>query len=155
MVDEWGEWNPQVRSAAMDLFLARPDRAMSLLEAVQGGKITKTDLSPNQIELLRGHRDARVKKLAAEVYPVEKKESRESVVARYQKAINMKGDAEKGRLKYEMVCISCHRYGDKGFVVGPDVVTFKAAGKESILGNLFDPNKEVAPQFQTYAFTPQ
>ncbi|NOY00874.1 MAG: c-type cytochrome [Verrucomicrobia bacterium] len=153
LVDKWSVWNPQVRSSAMDLFLARPDRSTSLLKAVQDKKIAKTDLSANQVDLLRGHRDARVKKLALVVFPVEKKESRESVVARYQKALDMKGDAKKGQVKYETVCISCHRYKDKGFVLGPDVVTFIAAGKESILGNLFNPNKEVAPQFQTYAFT--
>jgi putative membrane-bound dehydrogenase-like protein len=153
LVEKWGAWNPQVRSAAMDLLLARPDRSMSLLKAVQDGKIAKADLAMNQVDLLRGHRDAQVKKLAAAVFPVEEKESRESVVARYQKALDMKGDAEKGRLKYEAVCLSCHRYGDKGFAVGPDAVTFKAAGKDSILGNLFNPNKEVAPQFQAYAFT--
>jgi len=153
LVEKWGGWNPQVRAAAMDLLLARPDRSMSLLQAVQDGKIGKADLSMNQVDLLRGHRDAQVKKLAASVFPMEEKESRESVVARYQQALAMKGDAEKGRVKYEAVCISCHRYGDKGFAVGPDAVTFKAAGKDSILGNLFNPNKEVAPQFQAYAFT--
>ncbi len=153
LVEKWSGWNPQVRAAAMDLFLARPDRSTSLLKAVQDKKIGKMDLSANQVDLLRGHRDARVKKLALVVFPVEKKESRASVVARYQKALDMKGDAKKGQMKYEAVCISCHRYGEKGFVLGPDVVTFVAAGKESILGNLFDPNKEVAPQFQTYAFT--
>ena len=153
MVEEWDKWNPQVRSSAMDLFLARPDRSTSLLKAVEDKKIAKTDLSANQVDLLRGHRDARVKKLAGTVFPVEKKESRESVVARYQKALSMKGDAKKGQAKFELICISCHRFGEKGFVVGPDVVTFLAAGKESILGNLFNPNKEVAPQFQTYAIT--
>ncbi|MCF6313772.1 MAG: c-type cytochrome [Verrucomicrobiales bacterium] len=153
LVVQWPRWKAQVRAMAMDLFLARPVRSMSLLEAVQAKKIAKTDLSANQLDLLRGHRDARVKELAATVFPVEKKESRASVVARYQKALTLKGDAKKGQAKYEAVCISCHRYGDKGFVLGPDVVTFVAAGKDSILGNLFDPNKEVAPQFQAYAFT--
>ncbi|MFK5923938.1 MAG: c-type cytochrome [Verrucomicrobiota bacterium] len=153
LVSKWAAWNPQVRSVAMDLFLARPDRSTSLLKAVQDKKIAKTDLSANQVDMLRGHRDARVKELAAAVFPVVKKEARSAVVARYQKALTMKGDAKKGQAKYETVCISCHRYGDKGFVLGPDVVTFIAAGKDSILGNIFDPNKEVAPQFQTYAFT--
>ncbi len=153
LVSKWAAWNPQVRSVAMDLFLARPDRSTSLLKAVQDKKIAKTDLSANQVDMLRGHRDARVKELAATVFPVVKKEARSAVVARYQKALTMKGDAKKGQAKYETVCISCHRYGDKGFVLGPDVVTFIAAGKDSILGNIFDPNKEVAPQFQTYAFT--
>ena len=99
----------------MDLFLARPDRSASLLKAVQDKKIAKTDLSANQVDLLRGHRDARVKKLAGTVFPVEKKESRESVVARYQKALSMKGDAKKGQAKFELICISCHRFGEKGF----------------------------------------
>ncbi|MCB1233168.1 MAG: c-type cytochrome, partial [Verrucomicrobiae bacterium] len=50
-------------------------------------------------------------------------------------------------------CITCHKAPDgQGVVVGPDVATFKTAGADSILKNVFDPNAEVAPQYQAFAF---
>lgn len=153
LVEGWEKFNPQVRATALALFLARTDRITTLLQAIEAGTIARTQLSPNEVETLRGHRDAKVKKLAANVLPEEQKESRASVVARYRPALEMKADVAKGKAIYEAICIACHRSGGQGFPVGPDMVTFKLAGKDSILVNLFDPNQEVAPQYQAYTFT--
>ena len=74
-------------------------------------------------------------------------------MATYEKALTLKGDAAKGQLKYAQICVACHRSGGQGAQVGPDMVTFKAAGKESVLKNVLDPNAEVAPQFVAYTVT--
>lgn len=47
-------------------------------------------------------------------------------------------------------CSMCHRLGGSGHQVGPDLVTVKTSGKEKILINILDPNREVAPQYQAY-----
>jgi putative heme-binding domain-containing protein len=49
-----------------------------------------------------------------------------------------------------MVCHLSHE--GKGIVLGPAITTFAAAGSESLLGNILNPNKEVAPQFQAFTF---
>ena len=91
--------------------------------------------------------------LARRVLPEKTGESRSVVVERYRPALRLAGDAVRGRETYRAACVSCHRYREEGFAVGPDLVTFKQAGDESILTNLFDPNREVAPQYQAFQFT--
>ena len=48
-------------------------------------------------------------------------------------------------------CASCHRSGNEGFQVGPDVVSVKNSGKEKLLISILDPNREVAPQYLAYS----
>ena len=44
----------------------------------------------------------------------------------------------------------CHRIGSQGQAVGPDLATVKTAGKEMLLVNILDPNREVAPKYLNY-----
>ena len=74
-------------------------------------------------------------------------------MATYEKALTLKGDATKGQVKYAQICVACHRSGGQGVQVGPDMVTFKTAGKDSVLKNILDPHAEVAPQYVAYTVT--
>ena len=72
---------------------------------------------------------------------------RQDVVNSYLPALQLTGDAQKGKAIYLERCVSCHRLGGNGFALGPDLVTVKNTGKEKMLGNILDPNREVAPQY--------
>jgi putative heme-binding domain-containing protein len=75
---------------------------------------------------------------------------RQDVVNQFMPALNLSGDFNHGKQIYEKLCISCHRLGGEGNALGPDLVTVQATGKEKMLGNILDPNREVAPQFQAF-----
>jgi putative heme-binding domain-containing protein len=76
---------------------------------------------------------------------------RDEVVASYLSALTLAGNAAKGQKIYLERCATCHRIGDQGHAVGPDMGTVKASGKETILINILDPNREVAPRFLNYS----
>jgi putative heme-binding domain-containing protein len=44
----------------------------------------------------------------------------------------------------------CHRSGDKGNEVGPNLETVRQWDAEKIMANILDPNREVAPNFVSY-----
>jgi putative heme-binding domain-containing protein len=60
------------------------------------------------------------------------------------------GDKVNGQKIYLDRCASCHRLGQAGHALGPDLVTVKSAGKEKLLVNIIDPNREVAPNYLAY-----
>jgi putative heme-binding domain-containing protein len=66
-------------------------------------------------------------------------------------ATRIQGDAAAGRKIYTERCAACHRFGNEGNAVGPDIVAMKTSGKEKLLVNIVDPNREVAPNLQTYS----
>jgi putative heme-binding domain-containing protein len=65
-------------------------------------------------------------------------------------AVSLKGDPAHGKKIYEERCISCHRLGGEGYALGPDLVTVKNSGKEKLLVNILDPNREVRPEYVSY-----
>lgn len=131
--------------------LANAKSSAAFLTAVRDGKIKLADTPASLVENLRRHADASVQSLAAEVLPPVV--SRADVIAAYQPALAKKGDAEKGKAAFSKACIACHvSYEGLGINLGPALASFSAAGAETLLGNILDPNREVAPQYQAYTF---
>src|SRR5947208_12189262 len=75
---------------------------------------------------------------------------RREVIAKYQTALLMKGDASRGQKVFETACATCHRAGDLGKDVGPNLATIRQWNPEQVLSNILDPNREVAPNFVSY-----
>jgi putative heme-binding domain-containing protein len=127
----------------------RPARARALLEAIEAGKVRRGDLSGSQMAALRPSSDKGVKELAAKVLtaPAGK---RDDVVKAFAAALDLKGDAKHGHEIYLAKCSSCHRLAGEGSALGPDLETVKNTGKEKMLTNILDPNREVAPNYTAY-----
>ena len=74
---------------------------------------------------------------------------RAEAVKKYSAALELTGNAAKGRTIYQERCASCHRLYGQGTPVGPDLESVRTAGKETTLINILDPNREVPPRFAT------
>lgn len=69
---------------------------------------------------------------------------RQKVVARYVAEVKgLKGRAEQGELVYEKNCMACHKLGEKGIELGPDLATVATKPVEQIVEAIFDPNRAV------------
>jgi putative membrane-bound dehydrogenase-like protein len=147
LIKHWHDSTPRVKSELMSVMLGRPERATVLLNSISDGSMQPGDLTTAQIKFLRNHHDAGVHKLAATVFANLKEKKRQDVIDAYQSALNLTGDAAKGKKIYLQRCSSCHRLGGNGFQLGPDLVTVKNTGKEKMLVNILDPNREVAPVY--------
>ena len=132
------------------MLLARPERATAFLHALEAGKIRASVLDTTQVKLLTTYRDAEVRKLATKVLAAQPASSRQQVIDNFAPALTLKGDVAHGKKLYEERCISCHRSSGEGFALGPDMVTVKTTGKEKLLTNILDPNREVRPEFVAY-----
>jgi putative heme-binding domain-containing protein len=152
LIPNWSTFSPSLKAVALPNIT---HHAPALLDAVESGAIPKEDIPLNTAQLLRDHRDKTIKERATALFPAPEIIPREKIVERYAEALRLKGDPTRGATVYKTAaCFTCHQSpSGEGFAVGPDLATFKTAGPDSILKNLFDPNAEVAPQFQAYTFT--
>ena len=146
----WPGFSPRVRTPALEMLLATNDRVLSLLDAIDKKELGITDLDPTRIKLLRMHRSYSVRKRALDVLSDAKLERRADVVTSYRKALTARGDAQRGKALFQKICAACHKVDGVGHEVGPNLVAMKNRGAESILVNVFDPNREVNPEFQNY-----
>lgn len=151
LIKRWATLNPRVRSQAVGVFLARPERAVALLKAIQLGEVAAAVLTTAQAAFLREHRQRAVSQLAGQVLGANPTGQRQSVIDAYLPTLNLAGDATRGRKVYEERCIACHRLAGEGNAVGPDLVTVKNTGKEKLLVNILDPNREVRPDYVSYS----
>jgi putative membrane-bound dehydrogenase-like protein len=150
LTKRWESLTPRLRSEAVTVLLARADRATALLKAIEAGRIRPSVLTTAQIKFVRGHSNKSVRELAAKVLSAQSASTRQQVINSFLPAIDLKGDAVHGKKIYDDRCISCHRLGGEGHALGPDLVTVKNSGKEKMLVNILDPNREVRPDYISY-----
>ncbi|MEN9574640.1 MAG: hypothetical protein RL514_2495 [Verrucomicrobiota bacterium] len=145
LVQRWSTFPPRARTDALAALSTRPERSLALLQAVEGGSIKPTDLPAATVKLLQASKDKAVAALAAKLFPPAPKPA--DLLKSFQPALDLRGDAARGKGLFLERCAACHRAGTDGFALGPDFVTVKTAGKEKLLASLVDPNAEIAPQF--------
>ena len=145
LVKRWAAFSPRARTDALAALTTRPERALALLNGVESGSVKPADLSTASVKLLQTSKDKAVAALAAKIFPPAPKPA--DVLKSFQSALDLRGDAARGKTIYAERCASCHRAGKDGFALGPDFVTVKTAGKEKLLSSLIAPNAEIAPQF--------
>jgi putative membrane-bound dehydrogenase-like protein len=150
LTKRWETLTPRLRSESVTVLLARADRATVLLKAIEAGTIRPSALTTAQTKFVRNHSDQNVRALAVKVLAAKPDSTRQQVIDAFMPALNLKGDPAHGKKIYEERCISCHRLGGEGHALGPDLVTVKNSGKDKLLVNILDPNREVRPDFISY-----
>jgi putative membrane-bound dehydrogenase-like protein len=150
LTQRWSGFTPRVREEVLRVLLARPARAIGLLHGIQDGLVPGSDLDATRIEFLQTHRDPDVRALAAKVLSSSPSVARRAVFEAFAPALELSGDAARGRELYMERCASCHRHGGEGYAVGPDLLSVRHAGKERLLWSIIDPNIELSPQYAMY-----
>lgn len=151
IADAAARFSARVQSEAIRVMLSRSNGARVLIETLVSGKLRPSALSAAQVQSLRKHRTKAIRDLAAAVLGAPPSANRQSVVDTFLPAMRLTGKAASGKALYQQLCVSCHKLGSEGHALGPDLVTMKSMGREKILVNILDPNREVAPQYYGYS----
>ena len=102
--------------------------------------------------MLRQHPDQPTANRVAKLF-VDRRASRQAVVAQYQPALSLKGDEQRGKNLFSEHCSTCHRLEGVGNEVGAELKGIRQRGLASVLLNILDPNREVKPEYLAYAVT--
>ncbi|MEM8670766.1 MAG: PVC-type heme-binding CxxCH protein [Planctomycetota bacterium] len=148
---QWKGFSPSLRETACDVLFARADRISQLLDAVERGELSSSDLPTPRLQIASQSKDPAIKERAVKLLDKRGSGNRQQVVADYRQALSLPGDAVKGRTVFGKNCANCHKVKDLGHDLGPNLSAMKSRGAESILVNVMDPNREVNPQYLNYA----
>jgi putative heme-binding domain-containing protein len=58
-------------------------------------------------------------------------------------------DRERGHAVYVQACATCHRIGDEGHEVGPDLLGQLGVAEESLLHDILTPSQRIRPGYET------
>jgi putative heme-binding domain-containing protein len=150
VLEAWPGLSPALRASAAEALFARPAWAAALLDAVEKGAVGRGDLDPARVQLLRGQGDAGLRARAERFLAAAPLAGRREVVAAYRQALRLPGDPARGRAVFKRACAACHQLEGVGTQVGADLRGLRDQGREAVLLNILDPNREVKPQYQSY-----
>jgi putative membrane-bound dehydrogenase-like protein len=150
LADRWAMLSPKLRAAAQETIFSRADWLLSFLERVEREEIPASDIEPARLRLIESHADAAIRDKARTVLARLKLGRRQDVLDAYRPALELPGDAARGKTHFQKTCAVCHRLDDFGTEIGPNLATLQNRGAETILLNVLDPNREVNPQYVNY-----
>ena len=148
----WKRTGPAGRDAMAAGWLGRSIWALDLVERIDRGEIPAAAFDTTQRNRLLRHESRDVQRLAQKAFgaPVP---TRTAVIERYVPALALPGDAARGREIYRAACAVCHRRGEEGRDVGPDLASVTAHTPERLLSAILEPNADIQPGYAAYTCT--
>lgn len=146
----WPGLAPAMRHVALELLLSRAAWARTFLAAVGDGRVARTEVDAGRSQLLASYPDAEVRRLAGQLFAAQADKGRASIVEKYRPALARAGSLASGREVFRKNCSACHRLEQFGTQLGADLGSIFDRGKEAVMLNILDPNREVKPRFVVY-----
>jgi putative membrane-bound dehydrogenase-like protein len=146
----WPGAAPNMRREILEAMLRQTARVNVLLDEIESTRLKASELDPLRTRQLMNHKDAaireRAKKLLANNVPAD----RQKALAKYQPALNLKGDAKNGRELFKKNCATCHRVAGVGIDVGPDIADTRTKTLGALLNDIIVPNAAIDANYVNY-----
>jgi len=149
LLAKWNNMSAPVRAEATNALLSGgSNRVLLLLEAVKKGDVQTWQLDSYKPRLFMDP-DPAVRQLARALFE-QSFAQREQVLKEYQAALNMVGDATRGREIFRRVCSKCHALDGVGVAVGPNLGTVRNHPASELLVDIILPSKSIEQGYETY-----
>jgi len=146
----WKSHRPAIRDRIVENLLRRNYWTRVFLDAVE-----KRSVGAGEVEMVRWQEIVRSsepseQKRAEKILAGLIDPNRQKAVQRYHSTLTLTGDAGRGKPLFVKHCATCHKLGDAGQNVGPDLASRKDKSPESLLIAVLDPNRNVEPKYVAY-----
>jgi putative heme-binding domain-containing protein len=128
-----------------------PQRLLLLLDEIAAGRISPREIDPARAGQLRNHRDAGIRERAQALLRDDTDADRAKVLTDYQDALGTQSDPQRGREIFIKNCAQCHKVGDLGVNVAPDISDSRVKTAEQLLVSILDPNRAIDNNY--FSFT--
>ncbi|HEX3726848.1 MAG TPA: PVC-type heme-binding CxxCH protein, partial [Pirellulales bacterium] len=150
----FGLWDTLTTTTRRELLAAAPRSPLAikaLVAAVESEQIPKSEVDAGVREALRVVGDVALKSRIAAIFQSDSESDRAAVVARHEPLAARTGDRARGARVFEKQCLTCHTLAGRGQAVGPDLSGIAGRAKETLLVDVLDPNRQIAPNFIAFA----
>ena len=150
LIEAWSGLTPRLRATATAVLFAKRRRLARLLDSIEAGEISPSQLDPTRVESLLAHPDQPIRNRASQLFENREPGDRQKVVEAYRSVLDITGDAVRGKAVFKRECATCHRLEGVGYDLGLPLGSIKDRGPEGILANLLDPNSNINPEYTNY-----
>lgn len=152
LLRQWSDRQPDIKSAAIDALLTRDNWTEALLEKVKAGDVHPADIDATRRQRIARSKSAKVKELATAIFG-DLGVNRLKVVESYRPSAALAGDVSRGQKVYQANCATCHRSGNEGVEIGPNLISVAGWPPEALLTSILDPSRSAEPRFLAYTAT--
>ena len=145
---------PADRSAALEALTSRASSAISLLDAMADGKVARDQLTAYYIGRLLSLKNPAVEQRVTAAWgrlnqtPAEKQAQIGSLEKIFNEAPLWAYSAGTGHQHFQKICMQCHRVGEEGARLGPELTGAGKHGVRYFLENIIDPDAVIGTDFQ-------
>lgn len=141
---------PAVRSAMTNAALNYVVACEVLLDEIAAGRIKPQELGRLEANRLLQHGNAEIRQRANELFAAATPEERRQALARYQQSLTLEADPQRGREIFAKNCATCHRIGDLGVDVAPDIADSRTKTPQQLLTDILQPNQAIDGNYVAY-----
>lgn len=150
LLESWPATGPAVRLEIVDALLRSQARAEQLFAAIDAGDVKAGEIAPDKRQALLSHPVAKLAALAKQHFGVANAD-RAKIITDYEPALDEETSAERGTVVFKKICANCHKVGETGHAVGPDLASVVNKSPRDLLIAMLDPNREAQPNFTNYS----
>ncbi|HAM70241.1 MAG TPA: hypothetical protein DCM86_01175 [Verrucomicrobiales bacterium] len=147
----WKSYPVRIRRGLLAGAARTAENAAALVDLLERGVILPAELDPVTQQGLRGHKLAELAERVEKALGPRVSADRQKVVESFAPALALAGDPRRGGGVFSRGCLTCHRIGDRGQSVGPDLSGVGTRPKESLLADILDPSRQVPGDFVSYS----
>lgn len=142
------------RPRIVSLLVSRKSFAYELLQAIQEGKIERSDLSAFQARQIQSHQDQSLNRMLAEAWgqvhdtPAERQKQIDKLKKTMTARTIAASDKSNGRVLFSKHCGTCHRLYGEGATFGPDLSGANRSDLDYLLSNIIDPSGVVDKDYR-------
>ncbi len=154
LITRLDSFNTDERNAALNTLTSRPSFAKGLLTAIESGRVKRDAVNAFHIRQLTQLNNADISAAVTKTWgrvgttEGEKKAQITSMEKVFTEAPLWAFDTSAGRKHFQTICASCHKLGEDGNRVGPDLTGSGKNGINYYLENIIDPNAVIGTDFQ-------
>ena len=141
---------PDAQATLLDEALAQQKLAEELLTRVAADSIPRTAIDPARRLALTNHPRAEIRSRAEKLFAGSSSQEIAALLKTFASMDVEQGDALTGRVAFQKHCAVCHRVGNTGFVLGPDLAALTDKSPQALLTAIVDPNAAVDRRYATY-----
>jgi putative membrane-bound dehydrogenase-like protein len=126
--------------------MAKDPDGGNILVNIKAGFEMKDTIAKSIAEDLFNNPESKVRILASQFFP------RNGKPVKLDYVVRMKGDSEKGKVTFATNCATCHRHGENGNDIGPDLTNIhKKFDKLGLLDAIINPSASMVFGFESYS----
>lgn len=146
----WKGYSPTVRATVLSTLLVREAWVPAVLTAIEKKEVLPAEVDAAARQHLLTHKTPAVRERAGQLLAGGIDADRAKVVAAYKPALTKAGDRERGKQLFAKTCAACHKLGDVGKGLGPDLTALTDKSADYLLVNVLDPNRAVEARYLAY-----